>query len=182
MNNILLLLLVTILVIGCNAFMNSASYHHRSRVSMTKTFSLPESVIQRLDELKSQYDAVSSLDDPTANAEKEKLEEIVQKYQTYKEVRWMMIKLKNMYKGEASEQRKSRQLKSFIDLFKGRLELEEIIKEKLGLPYNKTIPEIKELLELAKIDEQIVSLKSQLQAVEVKLPEGKSTREERFGY
>jgi C4-type Zn-finger protein len=38
-------------------------------------------------------------------------------------------------------------LKSFIDLFKGRLELEEIIKEKLGLPYNKNIPEINRFCE-----------------------------------
>ena len=48
-------------------------------------------------------------------------------------------KLKSMWRTEASERRREKQLKSFSSLFEGRLELELILLEKLGLPFKKSV-------------------------------------------
>ena len=143
---------------------------------------LPDNAIATLDDIKSQYDLLSNLDDPESISKKSKIEELVQKYLTYKEVKLMMVKLKNMWKGEASERRKERQLKSFVELYRGRLELEEIIKEKLGLAYSKTAPDLKGWNDILKIEAEIAKLQQKIEESEVKLPKGMSTREERFGY
>jgi hypothetical protein len=106
--------------------------------------------------------------------------EIVQKYKSYKEVRIMMSKLKIMLKTEVSENRKTKQLNSFVSLLKGKVELEEVLKEKLGLPYEKKPVLPQSLGELEKLDVEIESLTKKLSDTEIKIPKGMSTRDERF--
>ena len=65
----------------------------------------------------------------------------------------------------------------------GKVELEEVLKEKLGLPFStETAEKIPELNTLMSLDTKISQLESTLSQVELKMPEGKSTREERFSF
>eukprot|EP01035_Chromulina_nebulosa_P020950 gene20950-27153_t len=85
-----------------------------------------------------------------------------------------------MIKSEASDRRKERQLKSFLDLFRGKLELEEVLKEKLGLPFTKTPKAIEELNKLNQLNTEINSIKEKLESKSVKLAPGSSTRDARI--
>ena len=104
----------------------------------------------------------------------------MEKFTTYKDIKKLMGKLQNIWKNEASENRRAKQLKNYVDLFKGRLEIEEILKEKLGLPFSKDAPKIKELEDVLKWDQELQSLNKKLTEVEMKMPSGMSTRDERF--
>ena len=55
------------------------------------------------------------------------MEETVKKYSTYLEVTKLMFKIKSMYMYEASETRKAKQVKSVMDLYKGKMQLEELL-------------------------------------------------------
>ena len=134
----------------------------------------------KLDEMKARFDRLSAVDSEDAEVEREKLRDIVEKYTTFKEVKLLMIKLRNMWKGEASDRRKSRILKNFIDLYKGRLEIEEILKKKLGLSSSNEV-KIDGLEEILQLDAEIDGLQKKLKEVEMMLPTGMSTVEERFG-
>lgn len=168
---------VILLIISTNvAFITNKLHIQGKRTSL---YSLSHDIISQLDEMKAKYDRLVNLDLPEANQEREMMEDIIQKYSSYKEVKVMQIKLKNMILNEVSEKRKERQLKGFIDLYRGRLALEELIKEKLGLPYNRNPVEVPILNELFKFDDEIKNLEEKLKSVEIVLPEGKSTREAR---
>ena len=134
----------------------------------------------KLDEMKAKFDRLSAVESPDAEAEREKLKDTVEKYATFKEVKLMMTKLRNMWKGEASDRRKARILKNFVDLYKGRLEIEEILKKNLGLPSSKET-QIEGLDEISKLDAEIEGLQNKLKSVEMVIPAGMSTIEERFG-
>lgn len=143
-------------------------------------FALDDSSLAKLDEMKARFDRLSAVDSEDAEVEREKLRDIVEKYTTFKEVKLLMIKLRNMWKGEASDRRKSRILKNFIDLYKGRLEIEEILKKKLGLSSSNEV-KIDGLEEILQLDAEIDGLQKKLKEVEMMLPTGMSTVEERFG-
>ena len=143
-------------------------------------FALDDSSLAKLDEMKARFDRLSAVDSEDAEVEREKLRDIVEKYTTFKEVKLLMIKLRNMWKGEASDRRKSRILKNFIDLYKGRLEIEEILKKKLGLSSSNEV-KIDGLEEILQLDAEIDGLQKKLKEVEMILPTGMSTVEERFG-
>lgn len=169
-------------IFSVNAFLPSKNNRAKLSYSVQSTVlrSLDETAIGTLEEMKSRYDRLINVVSPEAEAEVLKLKETVEKYATYVEVKKLMNKVKSMYKNEASERRKEKQLKSFIDLYKGRLQIEEILKEKIGLPYSKTEIIPADLVEFRKIDSEISALEEKLQNVKLVLPEGKSTREERF--
>ena len=135
---------------------------------------LEENLITKLDDMKLKYDATEDA------SEKAKLEDIVVKYNTYKEIKLMMGKLRKMWRTEASERRQVRQLNSFISLYKGSLEIEESLKEKLGLTSQKEVT-LEGLAEVEKWDAEIAQLENKLKEIEIKIPVGMSTREERFG-
>lgn len=141
---------------------------------------LDDATIAKLDDLKGKYDRLSAVVSPEAEAERAGIQEVVEKYATYKEVKLMMVKLRSMWRTEASERRRAKQLKSFMDLYKGRIEIEELIKEKLGLPFTKEVNHVEGLDEVNKLDAEIQALQAKLKKVEMILPTGKSTREERF--
>ena len=101
--------------------------------------SLDDSAIARLDEIRAKYDRLEAVVSPEAEKERAELADVAEKYATYREIRSMMIKLRSMWRTEASERRREKQLKSFTGLFEGKLELEEILKEKLGLPFEKDL-------------------------------------------
>ena len=134
----------------------------------------------KLEEIESKYKRLANLDTPEADAERETLKEVAEKYGTYKEVKVLMGKLRMMWKNEASESRKDRQLKSFTDLYRGQLELAEILKEKLGLPFENEVATIPELEEVTAAQAKVSELKKELERVTYKIPEGMSTRDERF--
>eukprot|EP01041_Mallomonas_annulata_P010078 gene10078-21003_t len=144
---------------------------------------LNNDVIQKLDSLKAKYDDLLTQTTPEAEEEKSLIEDTVQKYSTYKEIKLMMGKLRKMWRSEESERRQTRQLNSFISLYKGRIEIEETLKEKLGLPSNKKAAESLEgLAEVLKWDAEISALEKKVEAIEIKVTPGMSTREERFDY
>ena len=143
--------------------------------SSTKIKGLDNDAILKLDEMKLSYERVSE-------TEKAPMQDVIEKYATYREIRAMMSKLKQMYKSEASETRKAKQLKSFIALYKGRIELEEVLKEKIGFASKKPSMEMNELSAIEKWDAEILALENKLKNVAMAIPEGKSTRMERFGY
>lgn len=148
--------------------------------SPTAVYSLDSDTILKLEEMKSKYNRLSNVVSAEADAEKASLEEIVTKYTLYKEVKSMMSKLRLMWTKEVSERRKEKQVKSFSKLYQGKLEIEEILKQKLGLPSSKTAIVIPELKNLEKINLEISSLQSRIESTKFALPPGKSTREERY--
>ena len=150
------------------------------RTCQSVVMKLDNNAIQQLEELDSKYTRLSNVVSPESENEKAKIEEIVTKYKLYKEVDIMMKKIKTMWKTEVSDRRRDRQVKSFSELFRGKLEIEEVLKQKLGLPSSNTIPIIPEVSAVEKIDQEIAALKNKLENVKFVLPEGKSTREERF--
>lgn len=175
----LLFLLVSCLLSVALGFSTSNALRS-SRFSSHAIYALDDSTLLKLDEMKAKFDRLSAVESPDAEAEREKLKDTVEKYTTFKEVKLMMTKLRNMWKGEASDRRKARILKNFIDLYKGRLEIEEILKKNLGLPSSKEVL-IEGLDEISKLDAEIEGLQKKLKDVEMVIPSGMSTLEERFG-
>eukprot|EP01031_Cornospumella_fuschlensis_P043245 gene43245-52858_t len=117
--------------------------------------------------MKSAYNKVVNVASDEAEAEARKLKDIVEKYNTYLEVKNMMIKMKVVYKDEALEQRKARQLKNFLDLYRGKVELENVLLEKLGLPANQSAntPEMQQYMML---EEEVKKLEAKLAEVQGK--------------
>lgn len=77
---------------------------------------------------------MSNVVSPEAEQEAEQLKEVAEKYGVCIEVKKMMTKLRSLYVNEASDKRKAKQLKSFIDLYKGKVEIEQLLREKAGFP------------------------------------------------
>ena len=148
--------------------------------SVSKLYSLDSSTLAKLEEVSEKFARLSNVDSPEADAEKANIQELAEKYNTYKEVKTLMGKLRVMWRSEASESRKARQLKSFTDLYKGKLELEEIIKGKLGLPTSDAVQPIQELADLEAASAKVAELEATLEKVTYNIPKGMSTRDERF--
>mmetsp|Transcript_17262 Transcript_17262/g.15572 ORF Transcript_17262/g.15572 Transcript_17262/m.15572 type:complete len:178 (-) Transcript_17262:106-639(-) len=176
MKSFLILLIVLFIAIATKGFKIINNINHKS----VRLYSLPPEAIVKLDEYKGKYDRLINVDSPEADSERAQLEDIVTKYNTYREVKLMMNKLKGMVKSEASDRRKERQFKSFLDLFRGKIELEEVLKEKLGLPFTKTPKAVEELNKLNQLNAEINSLKEKLESKSVKLAPGSSTRDARI--
>lgn len=176
------LLLVLSLVLVATAFHSkfSTSIRLSSRNAFTSVYSLDNTSVEKLEALSEKYTRLSNVVSPESDAEKAKIEDVVKKYNLYKDIKTMMGRLRLMWKSEVSERRKEKQLNSFKQLYKGKVELEEILKEKLGLPFSKAAPEISPLKELERLDKEIGELKQKAEKVKFTLPEGKSTREARF--
>ena len=168
-------LLLLALCCAVDAFMARSA--HRGGKPLN---SLPADVISKLDDLVANSKAISGGNELSATVDS-KTADIIEKYNTYKEIKKMMVKLRLMWTNEASERRKAKQLKSFVELYKGRLDIEEIIKEKLGVTTNKANNKIPELEMVSKWDSEISKLQAKLSDVEIKMPTGMSTRDERFG-
>ena len=141
---------------------------------------LEPSEVQKLNDIRYKYKRLSNLATPEAEQEASQLNDIATKFTTYLEVSKLMIKFRSMYKNESSSQRKAKQLRSFVNLYENKLELEQILREKLGLP---KIPDGKlkdnSLAELERINKHIAQLESTLEDVQMRIPEGKSTRQQR---
>ena len=75
---------------------------------------------------------------------------------------------------------RAKQLKSFLQLYKGRVEIEEIIADKLSIAIDKEEQSIG-LDEVERLDAQIKELEGALKNEEIQMPQGMSTREARFG-
>ena len=176
-----ILCLLTLSII--NKSLSYVHTHQRVLVQRREIFSgamvLDKNSVEKLEEIKSRYDNLANVETNEAIEEKAKLEDVVKKYGTYKEIKLMMGKLRTMWKTEESERRKSRQLSSFLSLYKGKVELEEALLEKIGAP-SRGPQELLGLSELQKWDEEIEALEKKLAEVEIKLPEGRSTTEARF--
>jgi len=150
--------------------------------SQMKLFSLTDDMVSQLEEMREKYIRLGNTVSAEADAERATMEDLMDKYNTYKEIRKLMKKLGNIWKNEASERRKAKQLKSFVELYNGRLEIEEILKEKMGKSSSKAsaIPSIPELEEVLKWDAEIAKLEKKLEEVQIVIPTGMSTRDERF--
>ena len=171
----LVILLLLVLCIAVNGFVMRAA--HRG---VKPLHSLPADIVSKLDDLVASNKALSNNNELAATVDS-KTADIIEKYNTYKEIKKMMIKLRLMWTNEASERRKAKQLKSFVELYKGRLDIEEIIKEKLGYTINKANNKIPELELVSKWDSEIAKLQVKLKEVEIQMPTGMSTKDERFG-
>ena len=68
------------------------------------------------------------------------------------EIKKLMIKIRQMYKQEASDMRKAKQLKSFIELYKGKMELEALLKGKLGVAVTEGETDLEELSQIEQLD------------------------------
>lgn len=151
-----------------------------SPTSSMQLYALSEDMITKLEDMKEKYTRLGNTATPEADAERAGMEDLMDKYSTYKEIRKLMKKLGNILRNEASERRKAKQLKSFVELYKGRLEIEEILKEKMGVASQKQAQSIPELEEVLKWDAEIKALEKKLEEVQIVLPQGMSTRDERF--
>lgn len=178
MNQLIVLVIISLLATSV-AFVSKQSALPRG---MTARRVLSEDVISQLEDMSGKYLRLLNLDSEESKTEQASMHETVEKYNTYKEIDGMMRKLRLMWRAEASENRKSRQLKSFIELYNGKLELEEVLKEKLGLPFNKDIETPKELSDILRLETKITDLETKLTDVELKIAPGMSTREERFSF
>lgn len=174
---------VFFVVLACSLIVFSVAFAPQTRVSSRSGVALKAfdgSTIAKLEDIQEKYTRLANLDSADADAERDSLTEIAEKYGTYKEVKTLMGKLRMMWRSEASESRKSRQLKSFTDLYKGQLELEELLKEKLGLPFTKEFVHIPELDAVTTAEAKVAELEGELERVTYRIPEGMSTRDERF--
>ena len=170
-------------VLALVAFASVQSFVRVAPISRSVSLrSLDVDTIQKLDEMRGKFDRLSLVVSPESDTEKSLIQDVVEKYATYREIKAMMTKLRSIWRSEASERRRAKQLKSFTELYKGKLEIEEVIKEKLGLPSRKEIDEIKELGDVQKWDAEIAQLEKKLSEVAMVIPAGQSTRSERFGY
>jgi DNA repair exonuclease SbcCD ATPase subunit len=172
-----------IVVLVCSLVALSVAFVPQARMSSRNSGALRAfdgSTLAKLEEIHEKYSRLANVDSADADAERDSLAEIAEKYGTYKEVKTLMGKLRMMWRSEASESRKSRQLKSFVDLYKGQLELEELLKEKLGLPFTKEIVPISELEGVTAAEAKVAELENELERVTYKIPVGMSTRDERF--
>lgn len=176
-----LIVLLCVFVVSNSFMLSGSKMLHNSRAAVR--MALDENSIQKLDAIRAKYDNLAAIVSPEADAEKAAIADVAEKYATYREIRAMMAKLKTMWRSEASERRRSKQLKSFVQLFEGRLQLEEALKEKLGLPYQKTVPKNQALEAVRKLEAEVAQLESKLETVSQKtqLKAGASTREARFG-
>jgi hypothetical protein len=157
-----------------------AFYVPLSRViSSDRLAVLDAGAITKLEEMKSTYDRLSNVVSPEAEAEMKSMQELVEKYTTLKEIKTMLGKLRTMWRSEASERRRSKQLSSFMQLYKGRIEIETLIAQKLDVSVDES--KVASLDEVIKLDAEISELEAALKKEEITLPEGMSTREARFG-
>ena len=172
---------ILLLIFSISFGMITAFIPNRLIKTSNLKMSLDESTIMKLDEIKNKYERLSNVVSPESDAEKAKISDVVELYSTYREIKQMMIKIRSMWRTEASENRREKQFKSFVGLYEGKTELEESLKEKLGLPFQKSVQKSKSLENISKIESEINSLENKLSEVSLKLPSGMSTREERFG-
>ena len=137
---------------------------------------LDNDTIGKLEEMRTKY---MNMEDDAP--EKATLKDTVEKYTTYRETKAMMGRLRQMWRTEASDRRRARQLKSFTELYDARLDIEVILKERLGAKESKS-DEMKAMLDaIAKCDKVIAELETKYDKVKIVLPEGMSTRKERYG-
>lgn len=176
-------ILLLVLIVSLLAIVNSFIYNNNiKRNSNIIIKSLPNDVILKLDDILDKYNRLDSVVDDNNNSEKLQIQPIAEKYSAYKDVTKLLTRLKRMITTEASETRKAKQLKNFLALLNGKNEIEEILKEKLGLPFNKVPNQVPELEAYLQAEAEIAALEMQLQNVEFNVPQGfLSTREERFG-
>jgi len=179
----LVVLVVLVLLLTIVSGFNSNSYIRiNNKISSISLNALSGDVIQKLDDILDKYSRLNNVVSDDADKEKSQIQPIAEKYSAYKDVTKLMTRLKRMIKSEASETRKAKQLKNFIALLNGKQEIEEILKEKLGLPHNKAPSQVPELEAYLKAEAEIAALEKQLKSVEFTVPQGYlSTREERFG-
>ena len=178
---LILLLTLAALFTTSNGF-QGVFVGRRTALSSARRISLSalnSEAIAKLEDIQEKFKRLSNVDSPEANEESAKLKETAEKYATYVEVKKMMTKLRLMYINEVSDRRKAKQLKSFVKLYKGNMEVEDILKSKLGIPHDKAAA-AEGVAEIERWDAEIARLENQLNQVEIKLPAGTSTREERF--
>lgn len=169
-------LLILCLKVSCFIQMGQV----KRQLSKPLAMSLDDAAVERLEEMRGKFDRLRNVVSDEADKERNELAPTVEKYKTYVEVKILMGKIRMMWKSEASPTRKERQLNSFAQLLSGKQELEEVLKEKLGLPHSKTLPKIPEFEAIRKMDKEIVALQSKLEEVKMQIAPGMSSREERF--
>ncbi|RYH15445.1 hypothetical protein EON65_31745 [archaeon] len=149
-------------------FLDAFRWSQRARGSRsTSLHALDKKVVERLDFMKDTYNKVINVVSGEAETEASNLKDAVEKYNKYLEVMTMMAKLRAAYKDESLEQRKARQLKSFLGLYRGKVELENQLLEKLGLPANQSVntPEMQKFMML---EEEVKSLEAKLAELQSK--------------
>lgn len=163
-----------LLIASVSSFSFAPSRNLAPSFRSTRIHCLSSEEIQKLDEMKSRFSLAT-----VEGEEAAKMGDLMEKYETLKEIKNMMKKLRSMWVNEASEKRKERQLKSFVDLYQGKLDLEAIIKEKLGMPSAKKSVDMSEI---EKWDKEISTLKAKLESATVVVPSGSRSIDERFSY
>ena len=131
---------------------------------------LEKPIADQLEEIQARYKRLSNVVSTETEAEAEKLKDVVEKYETYVALKKMMIKFRSLYKNEVSPPRKEKQLNIFVNLYRGKLELEQMLRAKVGTTSKFTVPKTQELAEFEAISKQITELEKRLAAVEVKIP------------
>jgi hypothetical protein len=134
---------------------------------------LAPQVQEKLEQVFQQYGGVKAMDSSSSTELAQQGRTLAEKYGTYLEVKKMMSKFRLMYQNEASDQRKARQLKSFVTLYKKKLELEDLLHEQCGVPLKRTPAD--GLAQLTAVDKRIAELEGKLKQVEVKLPKDSPT-------
>jgi hypothetical protein len=175
--NMMVFAVLILLLLSVNAYVRPLS----RRISTSSlSLALNADALSKLEDMKARYDRLSNVVSPESEAEMKSIEDVVEKYTTLKEIKIMLGKLRTMWRSEASERRRAKQLKSFLQLYKGRVEIEEIIAEKLSITIDKEEQSIG-LDEVERLDAKIKKLEGALKKEEIKMPQGMSTREARFG-
>ena len=159
--------------------MNVAKVNVNKQGVNSLSMGLPANTLSSLEEMQMKYDRLSAVVSPEAEAEMSGMTDMVEKYKTLKEIKVMLNKLKSMWKTEASERRRNKQLNSFMKLYQGRVEIEQIIADKMGVSF--IDDNVETLTEVQKYDAEIASLEEKLAKEEISIPSGMSTREARFG-
>lgn len=174
------LLLVLCAVVSSFAF-RSSFFKSRTSSSSLALRALDSSVIAQLDDMKARYNRLLTVVSDESEAEAKKLKGVVDTYNLYKEMDDMLVRLKVLYTSENTERRREKQTKSIVEAVTSKAELEELLKEKLGLPFSKQPVLPAEVSVIQQTTAKITNLQSELEKITVKIPEGKSTAAARFG-
>ena len=168
-------------VLACSLIVFSVAFAPQTRVSSRSGVALKAfdgSTIAKLEDIQEKYKRLANLDSADADAERDSLAEIAEKYGTYKEED-PDGQASDDVESEASESRKARQLKSFTDLYKGQLSWKSFSRRSWGSSSRRS-SHIPELDAVTTAEARVAELERELERVTYRIPEGMSTRDERF--
>jgi hypothetical protein len=135
---------------------------HRWLRTGTSIKALEASTVQKLEEINQRYKRLSNVASEETDQQAAELQDIVEAYNGYKEIKNLIEKTKLLYENEIIEAKKEDHLQTIIELFKNKLESEELLKELLGETFEEEVKLPPIVQELEKMNQDIRELEKKV--------------------